>query len=116
MRWLDYACGAGLLALVGLKCMAADFGSDALVVLAAVAEACLAISFLVRRTPRVSAVGLVALGAAFCAWTLIRGPELKSGRPCGCYGPYRLEFLPHLAVASGILIISLSRLKISMFP
>jgi len=84
--------------------MAADFGSDALVVLAAVAEACLAISFLVRRTPRVSAVGLVALGAAFCAWTLIRGPELKSGRPCGCYGPYRLEFLPHLAVASGILM------------
>ncbi len=105
MRWLDYACGAGLLVLAALKAAGKGFGADLLVLIAAILELGLGFSFLIRRTPRVSASGLALLGAAFCVWTLHRGPEVKEARGCGCYGPYRLDFLPHLFLASTVLLL-----------
>ena len=105
IRLMDWLCGLGLLVLCGLKLLAPDTLADFSIVGVAVAESVLGVSFVIGRTPRASAAGLMLLGAGFCVWVLLRGPELVNGRPCGCYGPYRLDFAWHVMVATSVLLL-----------
>lgn len=68
-------------------------------------EAALGISFLVGRTPRISAGGLVALGLVLASWTVIQGPGSSADGSCGCFGPLALEFMDHVSVSGALVFL-----------
>ncbi len=104
-RLSDFGCGAGLFFLVALKLIPGTAAPDVGIMTVAFVETALGASFVIGRTPRLNAGGLVLLGLSFCVWALLVGDEFPDGRPCGCFGPYRLKFVYHVVLAAGILLL-----------
>ena len=80
-------------------------GPGLILALVTLVEAGLGISFLMGRSPRASALGLVLLGAGFCLWTLFVGPRTIASPDCGCFGPFELKYAEHALVAGAVLAL-----------
>ncbi len=104
-RIIEWLSGTLLLALALAKALSADTRSDPLILGVGAAETVVGLAFVAGRTPRTCSVGLVGLGLCFSVWVLVRGPETIEGKPCGCFGPLRVQFLSHLGLSTGLLLL-----------
>jgi hypothetical protein len=113
MRWFDRVCGVVLLLLGGIKLVDGAWLSVPVVACATTVELAVGVSFLVGRTPRLSAASMMALGLVFSVHTLAGGTGGVAGPGCGCLGPYVPDFMERTMISVAVLLLGSIRLVLS---